>query len=332
MRDSKVDFFRGLSIILIILIHVLAKYLYFAFSYNIWNFLHFVEILLIFCSGASLAYSHPKFRDAKEIFGFIKKRISRIVIPWWIFTFIFLAVLFTFDFISRQPFRYGAEYILRTLFLFGIGGGNAYGWILAVILGLSVLYPFIVLFVKRYGYLTMLFSAILMMALFEIFGRYTGKWPFFIYLNYLVPFALGIYYASGKKLLKPLVLFAMLVMLSIFMVIKVGETTELTNHKWPPDLFFVSYSLSMTLLIFFIAGKKNLSGRITDFFSVNSLWIYQWHILVLGISFQVFGKIALFNNEPYAYLKFLFVLGMSSAIVLVQNKLTIYVKSYLSAR
>jgi peptidoglycan/LPS O-acetylase OafA/YrhL len=339
-RDKTIDFLRGVSIILIVLIHVLSNYSSYQFPSILARYLHFVEALLVFCSGASLAYSHASFKGFTDILSFLKKRLARFYLPWWLFLVVFLLVNFVFDFLAHAPFRYAFQQILKMIFVFGVGGAMGYGWILLLLLALSLLYPLIIKLAEKTGYEKMFFLLVLFSFLMHYIyslNMLNGFVSAIFYLQFLLPFFLGICYAKRKKVnLRAIaVVYFFLHIFMMYLLHVSGKSIVFTDYKYPPNLFFISYGVFMSLflvLLFKQKGFKNIiSNKIAEFYSRNSMWVYMWHILILGVAYQLFLPFKFMDNEPWWILKFLTVLLICTVIVLVQNFLSPRIKNYINA-
>ena len=56
------------------------------------------------------------------------------------------------------------------------------------------------------------------------------------------------------------------------------------SAKYPPTLYFVSYSLVISFFALGLLKRIKLNkNKLVSFFSKSSLWIYLWHILILFI-------------------------------------------------
>lgn len=93
MRNSTIDSLRGLAIVAMIMLHTNAYFLsrggWVSFS---WNWLHFAVALFVFCS----VYLFWKKAPAQPypVMEYIKKRVLRLLIPYYMFLLVFLQIIY----------------------------------------------------------------------------------------------------------------------------------------------------------------------------------------------------------------------------------------------
>ena len=303
-RDKAIDFLRAFSIIGIILIHSISFYieknnnLLFYFS----NYLHFVVISLVFCSGASYAYTKKK----EDSWKFYIKRLKRLFIPWWSYLFlIHLPFNFIYDFIARQPFRYDTTYIFFSAIFFGAGGkGLPYGWILLLILITSIFSPLLWKLSRKKFVSYFLFFSFFLIGTVTFFPDYLKIIKFFP-IHYILAFYLGVRYVrnNGKILSKYLLLSSGLLFAIVIFYRIIQKELIFQSTKFVPDLYFLSFSIFMTylLLVVWRLGFLNTLYDFLFFISKNSLWIYLWHIVVLGFG-SLFLRIVGLSHYNFAFL------------------------------
>ena len=85
--------------------------------------------------------------------------------------------------------------------------------------------------------------------------------------------------------------------------------------KYPPTIYYISYALFVSFLLFSIFKRINLKqNRFIKFCSKSSLWIYLWHILFLTI-------IPIILGELNWVLNYIIVLICSIGITYIQNRI-----------
>jgi peptidoglycan/LPS O-acetylase OafA/YrhL len=95
-----------------------------------------------------------------------------------------------------------------------------------------------------------------------------------------------------------------------------GSWVYVQTAKYPPRLYFLSYSVGIsTLLMLLTEGKcyKCMNNGIVRFISSHSLWIYLWHIFLLFIVNHWFNQML--------WIKQYIIIFISSVILTyIQNK------------
>ena len=141
-------------------------------------------------------------------------------------------------------------------------------------------------------------------------------------LAYIVPY--GIIYLLGMITTKTsyktdrnisLVFLAALLASGYFIYTKYGFVQPTQIMKYPPTIYYISYALFASFLLFSTFKKINLkSNRFISLCSKSSLWIYLWHILFLTIMPAILGK------QDWI-LTFFIILICSIAITYIQNNI-----------
>ena len=112
-RNKHLDNLRGLSMILMILIHATAYFLNDKVAYFLWDSSQFVFPVFIFCS-VYLFFKKNVLINRKNIFSYIKKRFSRLLISYYFFLLVFFLSMI---FIGRTvP---SLSYVFQNIFLYG---------------------------------------------------------------------------------------------------------------------------------------------------------------------------------------------------------------------
>src|SRR5690348_699826 len=101
-RLVEIDLLRGLAMLVMIFLHT-SVYFFSNGSYVawLWNWGHFAVPVFIFCSVFLFFYKSQKFS-----FSYLKKRLWRLLFPYYIFVFLFLIAVSI-----REPAKFNAGYI-----------------------------------------------------------------------------------------------------------------------------------------------------------------------------------------------------------------------------
>lgn len=277
MRDHRIDNLRGLSIFLIILIHLIAwhdssittNYTKIPFFFYLRDIFQFVIICLVFSS----AYSLYKSENKLGLISWYKKRIKRLVFPWWGFLSIFFLIHFLLD---NQAYL-SIKYITQSYLMIG---GIGFGWLIFLLLILTILFPLL-----NYLHKKKLTWFIGMLYLISYFGFYIYPINIFQggsnlgYLFFSLAFILGwsFAYMIGFFIFeknKYIYIFSIILVISILIV----ETPLLYLNKYPPSPYFIAFGIIFSFPIMHLKKSRHL-----EYFSKNSLWIFMWSGLVLSL-------------------------------------------------
>lgn len=352
-----IDYLRGFSILVIVIIHVIAwhdnaiftVYTKLPILFNLRDFLEFSVVTIVICSGFSLYLSHNKLSlNFKDLFHFYRKRFKRILMPWWIFLIIFFSIHYIIKSIfGLELIDLSRNYILASFFMIG---GIGFGWLVLLMLVVSLLFPFLKYLYTNinkiilFNVLTIAYVSSLI--LFEVEHIHVFHLsldsisiaPLIIFtipfilgwsIAYMIGFLLARFYNTPQFMKKVLEL--TLGFIGLFISVNVIYTIlnfdkHLYLNKYPPTPEFLSFGLMATfiLLTLFFSCKKFIHDylkKLLSFFSSNSYWLFMWNALTLSF-FIPFLALFEFNN---IFLRLIIaiilnVLGVS-LLVLLQKRL-----------
>lgn len=280
-RLPEVDDLRGISIIVMILIHTNAYFLGNKWAYNTREISQFAVVAFLFCSAyLSLLKPYPTL---SEIIPYMGKRLKRLLIPFYIF--------FTF-YLGFMAFALDKKYSLSYIFQsYALTGGIDFNWLVLLFIELMIVTPFIqYLFAKnKIGLYVYSFIALTSSI---IFLKYTPL-PYFRPIMWL-PWSFVIVYTlyfnklwNNKKIfLAVTVLFGLIfVITQQFVLAPFHHSFSMYANKYPPNLYHISYSLFAVNIIYFLSRKQFFSSSlvqsVVNFFSVYSYTIFFIHIVVI---------------------------------------------------
>lgn len=312
-----IDYLKVIGLFCIILAHVCTN----QYILQIRNFdVPLMEVISGFLAIDSYKRS---IENNQSIFNYYWKRISRLLIPTWMFLSLYFLLVFLLVFITKGTYPYSFSTILRSfLLLDGIG----YVWIIRVYLICALLTPLFFYFNKKIKSSKMTFLILLIVyVLYELFvfsGINESNVIFEFIIAYAIPY--GIIYVLGMvsrktshvEDMKISIIFFFIFVLSsvcIFLIYNQIQATQIM--KYPPTIYYISYALFMSFLlmgIFKMIPLKKLG--FIEFCSSSSLWIYLWHIFFLYVIPLLFGQI-----HWIAY--YMMVLICSIGLCYVQNRL-----------
>ena len=239
-RFDHIDFLRAVAIIGIIITHILSYNLGTTLTNTVWNYLHFVVPLFVFCSGY-VAYGKPMD---------YKKRTVRLLAPFLIWTTL--------------------HWVL------GLGLRLDYSWLPILFLELMIVTPI---------YMSLWKSHRLYLVL-AIFISTLLKPPIDYRLYMWLPWSsiLLLSFFAREKRINPII--PALVGFSIFMIGNwllsiLHQPLTLTLHKYPPDIFYLSYGVMIGSILLLITPKK--ISPIVRWFSIHSYNIFFAHYIILGL-------------------------------------------------
>lgn len=247
---------------------------------------------------------------------FCVDRAKRLVFPTWIFLIIYFFLLLL------TGKTYSNNYYLDSFLLSRYGVG--YVWIILIYLYSALLIP---LFDKMR---TLKYSWICIVATYFVFEI---AYFFKIGVNnklldstfyYIIPYGmltyLGFnYHQFSKKAKNTIITIAALVFIlcGMFYWQTHGSFVNVQIAKYPPRLYYLSYGILISFLLFKFCEKVELkiyANRLVLFTSRNSMWLYLWHILAL----YIYDYLKL---PQVWYIKFLIVYFVAATIVTTINKL-----------
>ncbi len=277
--------------------------------------------LMILVSAMSFGLSY-KINEPYQ--SYVWKRIKRLVFPVWIFlSFYFLALL------ALDPGN--QELTTNTVITsFALLEGIGYVWVIRVFLLVALISPFIFVWHqhttsenKYYGTLAvclLLYELIRYFAMPYIWqgaGEIVSAVLLYV-ISYGILFAIGLRMAQTDR--HQLYVIAG-VSLGIFAIAGMGlflvngEFTPTQSLKYPPSIYYFSYALFVSSLLWIYSEKierlfeKMNIKNVVLFIASNSIWIYLWHIPLIK------------NIHTHYVLKFFIVYLAAVAITYIQTSL-----------
>lgn len=231
---------------------------------------------------------------------FLKKRLIRLIVPAWLFLSLFFLIVAGYGAATATPFPYSSMQIITSYaFYSGIG----YVWILKVFVIIALLTPPMLYLRTLIRNDTLYFSVLIAAyAAYELVVFLAGalitheKLLEVVENTILIAVPYALLYAYGLKIegMSRRALFGVsigaftLCALYAFYIFTVSGTVQETQiHKYPPQIYYLSFSLGALTLAYMASGVKGIEAlgmnRFVAWASQNSLWIYLWHILTLFI-------------------------------------------------
>ncbi|MDP4011307.1 MAG: acyltransferase [Candidatus Roizmanbacteria bacterium] len=283
VRNTTIDFLRGLAVIFMIIIHALAYFLDQPSARLVWNYSQFAVPLFVFCS----AYiSFQRNNSTTPIFSQILTRLKRLILPYYVFTTILLLL---FEFVLGKTLT-----VQSALNWYLFGSGRDIGWLVILFVYFTFLVPLIIKVSKHDRLSKFLFQAVWLVPLALIFVppiesfRLIMWIPWAAFLTYVFWFVRN----ENKKWFPLYVVLLSIIgfVVSRYLLLQIGHSLVFTENKYPPNLYFLSYGvLSTTLLYYFhrFLTEHNLFAhwlqKIFNFFSRYSYSLFFIHFLFVYI-------------------------------------------------
>lgn len=281
-RLPELDDIRGISIIVMILIHTNAYFLSNKWAYNLREISQFAVVAFLFCS-TYLSLQRPLPLSLSELAPYVFKRLKRLIIPFYVFFTIY--ILFMHFGVGKQ---FSQKYIFDSFLLVG---GIDFNWLVLLFIELMVITPLLhYLFTKKKKLFFLYSVSALISSL--IFLKYSPL-PYYRPIMWL-PWSLVIIYTFYlDELWKNKALFFWTTFLfgAIFMstqqliLLPLHHSFSMYYNKYPPNLYHISYSLFAVQILYFLSKKNTFSfsplQKSIHFFSINSYTLFFIHIIVI---------------------------------------------------
>lgn len=318
----------------VVAIHVFSDNLINPLNTLIWNYLHFVIVAFVFCSGYVLyAIYAPRLTSLRSIFAFYKKRLIRLLLPFYWYLVAHYALLFFFpNFFSGLGLQFSWKYIFQTLTL---SGGLGLNWLPLLFLELAVLFPLLLLAFreKRILFWAYIFFAVLFTTGITVWQFPYAQYREVMWIPWSVFFILPWYFymqeqkKPSAKIYYFLSVIGLLDFFLLFVIWKhLGRSLTLIDNKYPPNLYYLSYGVFGSFLFLGLAVlpvfKKGFSKAYL-FISKVSYNLFFIHFIALDFILKVNKQYTLHLS---VWIQFIFVLGVSLGIAWVLLYLNKYLK------
>ena len=309
VNKIQIDLLKAVGLLLIILAHVDPGY--FLMQLRVFD-----VPLMVLISGY---LSVKSFSKTKTISQYYLKRLLRLYLP----TALFLTFFFLFYKLTEYPFPFSWKVIYRSYFLL-FSKTIGYVWIIRVFLLCTLITPLIIYY-KKY-----IFSKVGILFLFGMYVFYeflinmiqpseiVSEFVFYA-LGYGIVLVLGmaLHVLSKKSIYILSGIFGFIYCcIAGYLYYKHQHYISVQNYKYPPQIYYLSYSLCVSFFLYAVTTNINLKGCVYDiikFISRYSLSIYLWHIFFLYLI--QFNKIIL----PW-YILYIIILISSSLMAYILSK------------
>jgi fucose 4-O-acetylase-like acetyltransferase len=283
-RLPEIDDIRGLSIILMIMIHTNVYFLADKISYLLLELSQFAVVAFIFCS-AYLFYLKKQVWGWGDFFSHMVKRVKRLVVPYyWFFAVYYIFLLL------KDAKKVTLSYVVQNIFVIG---GLDFNWLVLLFIELAILMPLISYLFEKQRILFYLYTFLAFLSTL-LFLQYTPL-SYYRFVMWL-PWSLVLIYTyifnelkEYKKLflIVTVICFALYYLLPILVLKPLGRSLFMYDNKYPPNLYHLAYGIGCVNVLYMLSKWKLFSNyfvqTIVNFFSTYSYTIFFIHILVIYV-------------------------------------------------
>lgn len=311
-RDKSIDNLRGLAMFAMMIIHAISYFFSDKFSFYIWDYSQWAVPVFLFCSFY-IYFKNPKKLDKFSFLSYLRKRFSRLLIPYYVFLFFFYILLYLFD--KKSFFNF--DQIVANIFLYG---GLSFNWLVLLFAYLTFLMP-LIFWLEKYKYF--FYGFFLLSVTSSIYFIFSSiNYRLIMWLPWSVLAFFTIFFIKNEKNWKKLFSTAIGFMIIFFILrlieIRIGHNLTQFENKYPPTLYHLSYGIFSIIVIFWLSQKNVFSyfyfDRFLYFLSINSYSLYFIHILAM----YSLNWLNLKTNNWFTF--FLLILGISLIIQIVLNR------------
>lgn len=328
MRYFHIDFLRAVAILGMCAIHVYAYRQLSSLDTAIWNYLNFVVVGFVFCSGYVLFAKYADVLRQKNIFGWYKKRILRLLLPFYVFLVIYSLLVWLFPALFHGfDLQLNPIFFVKSIFL--MEGGLGLSWLPLLFIELMILFPFLAYFWKHkkkalYGYTAVALASAIFFTLYSFpYEHYRLvmwlPWSLVVIFSFYA-FVRDEKYSPLKNYLSYMAIFGLLFAALYSQWDQFDRSYLLTKNKYPPNMFFLLYASFGSSLVLVISYWKVFLWkplkRFVLFTSLVSYTLFFVHFIVLDFALTTKFFVGLNSPLPLTAV----VIGISLAITyLIQN-------------
>lgn len=328
-RLNDIDLVKAIGIIGVIAIHVLTYYLSNPLSRFIWNYAQFVVVAFVFSSGYILPIAYSAgFKSLKDIIFWYKKRFIRLLLPFYVFLVAHYLLWNLFpNFFQGLGLKNSLDYFISSALLFG---GTNFNFLPLLFVQLSLIFP-LLLKISKSKSLTVIYLTLA--GFITLYFTFLG-FPYAYYREVMwIPWSIVLFLATwlvvhksniqsverGKYFIMSLVFSLWFVILFLYQSFS-EHSLNFYNHKYPPDFFYISYGLALTLILILIARReiflKPHLQKTYSYVSKNSYSIFFIHYIVLDNALTLRSRVSILENSLAV---FLYVVVVTSVVLYVIN-------------
>ncbi len=285
--------------ILVVLVHVLYWGKFFSNYYVklLQSFLLFEMPFMFFITGASNSFS-----KTENYFSFLWKRLKRILIPYWIFALICVALsILRYSIEGAMDFLTGIRILVSWLIpvdtqITSIESLTWALWYVPVYICVVITIP--LLKRLRQSKWKIEFS-FLLAGLFATTSLLNLGWvqnvAFYTYWTYIGLFYLDIKSAAKEAHKRKYFICVAVVMAALLFALRcIGQSLNMQSNKFPPNLIFFVFSMMMMSLIMWLVPYTDpyfakienckVISKVFERYSTYSMTIYLYQVFVFNLT------------------------------------------------
>lgn len=317
-RIIYLDILKVIGLFCIILAHVSPP----GIIFQLRNF----DVVLLVLISAFLGLVTYK----KGFLKYIIKRFNRLIVPTWVFVFIFAIISLPLGY-----FDFNLQNFVETITLTDYGIG--YLWVIRIYFIVALLIPlhvFLQTKIKKENRLVLvsLLAFIIYEALCYIglFDNYFSQY-FFAYIPpcfLLISLSKYLFSKNNKsRIIIATISLIIFITIGYYLYQRTGHLQPTQTLKYPFRAYYLSYGVfcSAILIMIFknIKYHKNILFKAIEFISQHSLWFYLWHILAIYL---------LKDFDTVWYFKLLLIIIIASCITYIQSLIINKIKTKQNSR
>lgn len=314
MRDKRIDILRGVAILFIMLAHISPPN-------NLLQLRTFDVPLITMLLGMSFSLSTKEEKYRVYLF----KRFKRLIIPTWKVLLGYFILFGAIALLRHKDFPYHFEYIISS-FAMSSDKGIGYMWILRIFFEIALLSP---IFKWLYSLKEKRTVIILLFIFCMLLLEYAQNLSLVSTGHFLILFALELVGYSfivfigicvyNNRMIDNLKFCGLFVFLFFVSILKT-KSFDIQAFKYPPQLQYISYGLSLSILLFLVTtllSKKIVQYKLDPiiWLSKNSIQIYYIHIFIV----RAVDRLPVVNN--WWETRYLVTVGISSIAVYLFGKI-----------
>lgn len=311
-RSHHIDVLRAIATVIIIVTHVFQYHLGEFLNTFIWNYVHFAVVLFVFCSVSVLLPAVEQMEMSVEsLFAWYKKRFWRLIKPFYIYMLAHAILILLLPSIFN-----GNGLKLTPAFLFDsftLNGGINFNWLVLLFIEIALVFPLIYKVSQRknwsigWGIASFCF---IVATLF--FPELRTTYRLIMIIGWSLIVLLSILVVQNKikafhVFLGAFTVFSVLLLIPEGYLAGANLSSRLIDHKYPPDVYYLSYATMMSMAVYFVGKAKfweqTWLKAIISFISKHSYEIFFIHYIVLDASLRLSWNV-------WSQLSFVFVVTM----------------------
>ena len=289
-RDTRIDILRAIAIIGIIIAHSEPNGI-------IIQLRNFDVVLMVLLLGTSFYLSNSN----KNIYypTYLIKRFKRLIVPTWIFLTIFFVLFYLISLAVKTSYYFIIQDIVKSYTMIN---GIGYVWIMSVFFLIALISPLLLklnLKVKSNNYYFIVLFLIYIVYVFLQLMNESLNGPIRVLFEHFVLYGIGygliaafgmrLKFLSSKEIYLWIVIF-LTIFLSFMSYYNFSPTQ---NYKYPPQLYYISYGMFVSLLLYVTLNIKLVhtlfNNKFIMFIAQHSIWLYFWHIIFIYL-LKFFGE------------------------------------------